>query len=244
MLFFNKMKKLANEFFAFKKYKAMHPVVAVFTGICLLPFAAGFILGIGILFLLSVILSFFDSPLTYLHNVVREQGKEVRCAAEFIIYFISWPLLFLLYSLYALFTFVYYLFYFATVVDGYIASLVGFKFHISPLEEYESINLPEGKRYTVQGAVYAGIVLFLILVLGIYAIVLYNVLYYSYQEGLFLYRMYLPTETCLIIYELFTLIYIPIAFKTSLVKPVESAPEEVEKPETPKEETGKKALKK
>ena len=231
MHFFEQSKRLAGEFLKFKKYKNMAPVLAVFVGIFLIPFALFFFLGLGMLFLSCMLFYLLESPLNYLHGVVKTEGKETHPATCFIIYFISWPLIFLLYVSYAFLTFFIHAFYLGTTIAGYIASLGGFKFHITPNEQdIEVKNTPKGP-FNIVALVYILIVAVLILITIVIAVSTYNNLYYYSREAHFWYQFYPTLIAMFELYSLFTIIYVPIAFRFRGEPELLPEPEPEPKPE-------------
>ena len=130
--FLAKMKALLLEAFKFKKYKAMHPCLAVFTGIFMLPIVLMSFVATASLAALSFFYAVLSSPVKFLHAVVNGEGKGVMHATQAVIYLISWPTVFFCYALltvlllfilptYALLSFLL-----------YVWSLGGFKFHLFP----------------------------------------------------------------------------------------------------------------
>lgn len=227
MHFFERSKRLGQEFLKFKKYKHMHPAIAVFVGLFLFPFAVSFFASLGILFLLSILFTIVEGPLNYLHKVVKDEGKEMNKATEVVIYFFSWPLLFFFYVLYALLTLLIFIAYFNTVCVGYIASLGGYRFHITPNEE--NIEQEEtDKDFKIQGLVFILVVGLLLLVEIVIGIVKYSDLYSRYQEGMFFIEFLPVLETITSIYTLFCVIYVPIAFRFKKIEKVEPVVEEQE----------------
>ena len=201
MLFFERTKKLVGEFLLFKKYKQMHPAIAVFVGIFLIPFALFFFIFAGFTFLSAIMFALFESPIKYLHNIIHEEVKDSKTAIQVIVYYFSWPLLFIFYVFYAFFTLLVFFYYLGTMMVGYIASLGGYKFHVSPMDEDISKNLepnPNWKK-NVLGAAFFGTAFVLVLV-GI-------ILYFTagYMIGLALLSLYM----------LFCCVYVPIAFRDS-----------------------------
>ena len=203
MKFFNLTTRLAREVFSLKRYKKMNKVLAVFLGIFLAPFFVGFIFAIGMLYLASIFFAIISAPLSYLHGVVREEGERVKTATQVVIYLISWPLIFFLYFWYAFLTLWIYIFYFLSVCDGYIVAVGGFIFHIDPLYEDISKDL-EGESFKIRPLIYiivAGLCLFITLILIIVGVV---------SEEPF--DWVTACSVVFFVYELFTIIYVPIAF--------------------------------
>ena len=119
MKFFEAANRLACEVLSLKRYKKMHIALAVFVGIFLAPFYIGFFFAVGFLYLFSILFALLQAPLSYLHGVVREEGDRVKTATQFIIYFVSWPLLFFLYVMYAMLTVFIYVAYCISMGVGY-----------------------------------------------------------------------------------------------------------------------------
>lgn len=211
MFFYNQVLRLAREFFKFKKYKTLHPVIAIFTGIFLLPFAALFIVELGVLFIFTILFSFIEAPTKYLHNILSEEGQKVQHATQFIIYFISWPLIFLCYALYAAFTLLIVVYYFICQTLGYVASLGGYKFHASPYEE--NIEKEVNGKYNIQAAIFIGVHALIVLIALITAIVIFAELYKYYREAEFGFRLIRILILSEDVGGLFSIVYVPIAFK-------------------------------
>ena len=211
MLFFERTKRLVGEFLLFKRYKQMHPAIAIFVGIFLIPFALFFFIYAGFTFLASILFALFESPIKYLHNILREEVKERHIAVQVIVYWFSWPLLFILYVFYAFFTLMVFFCYLGTVMFGYIANLGGFKFHISPMDEDISKEIDEHPNWkkNVIGAIFFGTSFVLVLV----GVILYLAI--GSPIGAIL----------LMVYLLFCCIYVPIAFRDKKeVKPAAEEP--------------------
>lgn len=228
MKFFEQVQRLGKEFFDFKKYKLLHPALAVFVGLFVSPFAVLFILALGFCFLLSFFFAFIEEPIDYLHRILRGEGEVVKTPTQFIVYFFSWPFLFFLYAFFALSRFIGIIVYFSAVLYGYIASLAGFKFHISPNEENIKVV---SKRYYLNGVatgfvIVMAVFLLVVLISAIVVVVRSNSSDYTTLEYLANRRMFIIYA---LIYFLFTSIYIPIGFKNKLPeqpKPVEPSKSE------------------
>lgn len=103
-----------------------------------LPYKILLIIGLSPLIVLtfSCALSFYvllffyrglSSPLEYLHQIVKNEGQEVRHATQFIIYWIAFPFIFLLYIIQAFFTVVFYFMWFELMLYTYLVTLGGVK---------------------------------------------------------------------------------------------------------------------
>ncbi len=227
MTFFDSAKRLGKEVLLLRKYKSMPLPLAIITAVAVCPFILLFILFLGLSVLLSILLSFMETPIHYLHDIVRKEGAELRHATQFIVYFISWPAIFLLYFLQAFATFFIAVTYFVAVLFGYVGSLGGIKFHISMLEE--NLEVEEREEYFfVLPIILDAIALSLISTIIVLAIVYTNLL------ALFI-----------LVYIAFVSIYVPIAFRHSEPKPAPKPVEEakVEEPEPEPEPEAKEEAK-
>ena len=183
--FLGKMAALLKEAFKFKKYKAMHPVLAVFTGILMLPIVIASFAVTAVLAGLGFLFSFIAYPVRYLHEIVHDEGQTIKHATQAVIYFISWPFIFLLYAIisfilvllvptYALFAFLL-----------YVWSLGGFKFHL--FANYtEDISITVEGRYKLLPPIYVTVgALLVFLIPLIHGIIHYIDLYDQYLERIF-----------------------------------------------------------
>ena len=183
--FLAKLTTLLKEAFKFKKYKAMSPVLAVFTGLLMLPIVVASFSVAASFAVLGFVFSVISAPVKYLHEIVRVEGKEVKHATQFIVYFLSWPTVFGLYVLmsfllvlllptYALLSFLL-----------YVWSLGGFKFHLL-LNKVDDISIEVNGTYKLLPIVFViigGMVVFLIPL--VHGIVYYVDLYQDFMERLF-----------------------------------------------------------
>lgn len=151
--FLGKMSALLKEAFKFKKYKAMNPALAVFTGLLMLPIVVASFAVTAMLAAVCFAFNVLSSPVKFLHGIVTAEGKDVKHATQFIIYFISWPLVFFTYAImsflllliiptYALLSFL-----------TYVWSLGGFKFHLF-VTNADDISIEVDGRYSVLPWVY------------------------------------------------------------------------------------------
>ena len=177
-------KSLTKEALKLKKYKAMHPVLAVFTGIFMLPFmilSAFIILSYVVIAYLRNVCA---SPIRALHGLVNSEGKEVRHAPQAIIYFFSWPIIFFLYFMEAVTIPLLTISYTLSAISTYICTLGGVKFHATP-EKAEEADIGEVKgRYLVLPIVFICICACILIVMLIHFAIDYsnwsNAQYYSY----------------------------------------------------------------
>lgn len=249
MKFFENTKRLAKEVLSLKKYKMMALPLAIITGIFMLPLGVAFFVYLGLLFIFDIFYGLVEAPIRFLHKFIKDEAKEMSRVTEVVIYIISWPTIFILYFFYAFWSLFIHFFYFLTQLLGYIVSLCGFKFHISILEEDIAIE-DSGHRYNIQAIIFIAVNATLLITLIVLGIVTFVNLYNNYQEAEFWAEFAGIIAGISSVMELFTIIYVPIAFMNKPRKeeaPVEEIPEKVEEtkeeekpeepaPEEPKEE--------
>ena len=120
---------LLKEAFSFKKYKAMHPVLAVFTGIFMIPFVLSSMISALVLILTAFFFKVNKLPIDFLHGMLKSEGKDVHPATQFIIYFFSWPVIFALYASLSLSLLAITALYAGLSLETYVWSLGGYRFH-------------------------------------------------------------------------------------------------------------------
>lgn len=224
--FLKKMVTLLKEAFTFKKYKAMHPVLAVFTGIFMLPFVIASFVLTAILAVLCFLFTVFSTPIKYLHEIVTCEGKGVQHATQFIIYFISWPLVFFLYAMVAVLLLFIIPAYAALSVALYIWTLGGFKFHLFP-QKADDISIEVNGRYCFLPLIFVIVgAIMMVLVPLVYGVVLFVDLWNALAEAYFL-ATFLGDgfySTCLWLFNIFAALYSLIGFARN---PKEKAIEEI-----------------
>ena len=179
--YLDKMSKLLKEAFKFKKYKAMPAAVAVFTGILMIPVVLASFVVTAIMTLLSFVFEVFTAPVKFLHVAVNYEGKEVKHATQFILYFISWPFIFLYYIVASLLLLLIVPVYALLSILLYAWSFGGFKFHIfMPNTDDISINVERTKFYFVIPMVYM-IVGYIVAVIAPTILWLVNYVHYAYE---------------------------------------------------------------
>lgn len=135
MSFFKQGQRLLHEFFKFKKYKSMHPALAVFSGIFLLVPALLFFFGMVFYFIGAVFFDLMKSPVEFLHTILKNERKDIHWFPTAVVYCFAWPIVFGVYALMAIFTLLINVQYFMAQLAGYIASMGGYRFHLLPTEE-------------------------------------------------------------------------------------------------------------
>lgn len=184
--FLEKTTRLMKEALKFKKYKAMPIVVAVFVGLFMFPFMVwGFFLWISLL-LITFVFKVIISPINYLHSILTNEAKQISAAAQFVIYFISWPLVFSYYSVVAFILIAIYIQYALLSIINYLWTLGGFKFHVF-IDREDDISIEVNEKYNIIPILVYLIISGCISVLIplIHGIVLYADLYQNYQEAYF-----------------------------------------------------------
>ena len=141
---------LLREAFTFKRYKAMHPALAVFTGIFMIPFVLIGLVLTAVLSLFSFVLNILLTPLKHIHSLVHAEGQQVNHATQFWIYFLSWPIILLYYVVCSLLFAVVYVLYALLSIITYVYTLGGFKFHIVPNADSDDIAIEtEGEYFAI-----------------------------------------------------------------------------------------------
>ena len=186
--FLSKMGVLLKEAFKFKKYKAMSPALAVFTGILMLPLVLASFAVTATLAVLCFAFTVLSSPLKYLHALVHEEGQTVRHLTQAIVYFISWPLVFFLYVLMSLLLLLIIPTYALLSVLLYAWSLGGFKFHLF-MNKFDDISINVEGRYLALPIVFIVIGYLIVLVVPlIHGIFIFFDMYEKYLEEWFFQR--------------------------------------------------------
>ena len=79
------------------------------------------------------------SPLEYLHNVIKKEAKEVKHAAQFALYWLTFPFVFGLYVLQSFVAILFYFQWFTVMINVYLVTLGGVKFQPFIMEtDYET----------------------------------------------------------------------------------------------------------
>ncbi|MFA5283816.1 MAG: hypothetical protein WC366_04865 [Bacilli bacterium] len=224
---------LSSNFFKFKSYRRMHPVLAIFCGIFMIPFALVGLMSLGFLYVYYYFFKLLLLPAEYLMSFIRFEGKEVKHATQAVIYFVGFPTVFMYYSLIAFEIIGIHIMYLITFVYLYLASLCGFKFRPILRQVDEDIEIEQGPKYNIAIPVVFISVLATLLSLFIVSIVLLDpILLYQIKDPV----THVVTNVTLSIHyyiyliaPLFYAIYIPLTFGRPIKKvqpPVELKPAE------------------
>lgn len=129
-----------------KKYKAMHLAFAIVIGVLMLPLAIAAVFFAVALYVLGYIYSVISTPTQKLHELLRNEGRELKHASQFIIYFLSWGFVFGAYAVLFGFAVALNILYTLFAILAYVATLGGFKFHAFVGKENISVDV-EGKYH-------------------------------------------------------------------------------------------------
>ena len=144
---------LMKEAFKFKKYKAMHPFFAVTTGIVMIPIVAASFFAFAYLSIICFFFKTLNSPVNYLHSIVKKEGQETKHATQFIIYFASWPFILFLYAMISILLLQITVVYAILSILTYVWSLGGFRYHVF-ISESDNIEIEVNGRYRISVLVF------------------------------------------------------------------------------------------
>ena len=148
------------------QFKRMNPVLKVFVKIALIPLFVLAFLGVCGFYLTLFLYKAISSPLDHLHKVVKGEGKEVKHATQFAVYWISWPCLFILYLFQAAMAITFYFQWFFVMLTVYLATLGGVKWQPFLMDA----SYPNEESYVVQPG-QGGIITFLVFTLVFYSFI-------------------------------------------------------------------------
>lgn len=218
-------KILADNFFKFKNYRRMHPVLAVIIGILMLPFTLAGLLMLGLLYVYYYFFKLLVLPADYLMGIIRNEGKEVKHATQAVIYLIGFPFAFVYYALIAFEIIGIHILYIVTFVYLYFASLCGFRFKPILLTSDDDIEIEQRPKYNVAiPVVFIVVVLVIIAAFVLTWIFVDPIVLYQYRDPITRIEYTSTFSVHNVIYEfipLFYLIYIPLAFGHKSKKVVE-----------------------
>ncbi len=183
--FLAKLKTLLTEAFKFKKYKAMNPALAVFTGIFMLPIVVCSFFVTAFLAALGFAYNVFASPIKGLHKLVNGEGKGVMHATQAIIYLLSWPLILFFYALISLMLLFILPSYALLSFLLYVWSLGGFKFHLFIKDESIEKEVTGSYKPILPFAFVIISAIILVVIPFIHGIICFIDLFYNYMEYAF-----------------------------------------------------------
>ncbi len=133
--FMQKTTDVLTEVSKLKKYKAMPLPLAIITGVLMLPFA---VVAFGLtvaLYLLGYLFSVISMPTQKLHKLLKDEGQSVKHATQFVIYALTWAVVFGAYAALSGFMIALTILYTLFSIFTYICTLGGFKFHVFASDE-------------------------------------------------------------------------------------------------------------
>lgn len=204
-----KMRNMLREILSFKQYKRMNVVFRVLVTIVELPFIVCFLAYLLTFYIFYVLFAMVDEVVEYLKSFVNDQGKDVKHATQFIVYFFGFPVILIGKIFTSLFTLFIFLSYLLANLFGEVITLHGFKFQpfISKADDDCSLEISEDKISI--GRLLVFVIIGLVLLVGC------NVLYYI---GLVDFSKNGTTELILISYyvtlgyEIFTILFSVLGF--------------------------------
>ena len=191
-----KMKNMILELLKFKQYKRMHLAFKILVAILEFPFILILLLSVGSFYLTYAIFRSISEPIDFINNLIKEEGKEVKHASQFIIYFFGFPVV-LIGTIFtsSLTFFIFFEFLFSSIF-GEVVSLHGFKFQpfISQTDDDFSISISEEKFKLwrpLTFVIIGGIFLIIQIVLLILCYVDWDEFYHLYEVFLLLCFIYI-----------------------------------------------------
>lgn len=167
-----KMRNMLREILSFKQYKRMNILFRVLVTIVELPFIVCFLAYLLVFYVYYVLFSMVDEVVEYLKRFVNDEGKEVKHATQFIVYFFGFPVILIGKIFTSIFTIFIFLSYLLASLFGEVITLYGFKFQpfISKANDDYSLEVSEEKISV--GRLLVFVIIGLVLLVGC------NVLYY------------------------------------------------------------------
>ena len=185
--YFDNLVCLCKNAFSNKKYLVLPKALRVLTRIFMLPAYVLFLIYIAFGFLIVVIYNIIISPNQFLHKILHDEAVTLNGAAQFILYFISWPLIFFYYVLVASLTTVLLIMYLFAMITAYIASLGAFKINIELSKQVvEKDEVYDVKKLKILSILFVIANILIITYVVFDGITLFNDLYHYYREREFI----------------------------------------------------------
>ncbi len=200
-----KIHNLLCEILKFKQYKRMNVVFRVLVTIIEIPFIVSFLGYLLTFYVFYALFTIVDEIVVYLQSFVSDQGKNVKHATQFIVYFFGFPVVLIGKIFTSLFTFFIYLSYLFVNLFGEVITLHGFRFQpfISKANDDCSLEISEDKIFINRLLVF--VIISLLLLIGC------NVLYYfgliNGKAMIILISYYVTIG-----YEIFTILFSVLGF--------------------------------
>lgn len=147
--YLKKATELFQETFYFKKYKAMKAPIAIIMAIMLFPIQ---LLSIAVavpLFISAFVLKFVLSVIRSTHSVLTTEGQKLKHASQLIIYFFSWPIVFVSYIAAAFFYILVVINYALYACTAYVWTLGGFKFN-AYIADADDVSIDVKGKYSLK----------------------------------------------------------------------------------------------
>ena len=202
-----KIKNMILELLKFKQYKRMNLVFKILVAILEIPFIIILLLSVGLFYLSYALFRLISEPIDFIKNMIKEEGKEVKHASQFIIYFFGFPIVLLGTVFVSILTFFIFSFFLLSSVCGDVVSLHGFKFQpfISQVSDDFSCVISEEKFKLWRPLAF-------VITSGIFLIVLITIFLLLYVEYSEYYNLIGVFQFVGVIYELFIIIYSLLGF--------------------------------
>ena len=217
-----KMKNMLMEILKFKQYKRMHLAFKILVTILEIPFILLLLLSVGSFYLTYAFFRLVSEPIDFINKLIKDEGKDVKHASQFIIYFFGFPIVLIGTVFISILTFFIFSEFLFSSIYGEVVSLHGFKFQpfISNSSEDFSLPIPEENFklwrplvFVITGGVFI-----------IVSLVLFILLYIDYAEY---YRLSGVLIIVYTIYESFILVYSLLGFNQKQSEKVTLEKEEI-----------------
>ena len=202
-----KMKNMILEILKFKQYKRMNLAFKILVAILELPFVLLLLLSVGSFYLSYAFFRLISEPIDFINNLIKEEGKEVKHASQFIIYFFGFPVVLIGTVFTSVLTFFIFLEFLLSSIYGEVVSIHGFKFQpfISKADDDFSLSISEEKfllwrplTFVITGGI--------ILIISLVLLILFSIDWAEF------YRLYGAFLILCFIYILFVLLYSLLGF--------------------------------
>lgn len=166
------IKGLLSEVKQFVQFKGKSLACKILLIIAILPLIICAFSTVATYYILLFFYRGLSSPLEYIHQVVKKEGEDVKHATQFIIYWIAFPLLFLLYFVQAFAALMFYFIWFEIMFFTYLATLGGVRWQPFLMDvKYEEVKKFEAKpKNELAALIYVSITLTFVLLLVIFII--------------------------------------------------------------------------
>ncbi len=147
-----------------KQYKAMPLAFAIVIGVLMLPFAIAALFFAISIYIFGYLFSVISEPVQKLHELLKGEGRELKHASQFIIYFLSWSFIFSAYAFLSILSVILNILYSIFAILTYICTLGGIKFHVFARNEDISVEI-DGKHNLIVLIVFVAVMGVLLILL-------------------------------------------------------------------------------